>query len=243
MSLYAYCLAGAPCTPALAAVVGVAGARPHLISYGSIVAVVSEIGAERVALSRGAVLAHQRVIERVLAQTTPLPFRFGTVVSAEQLEAYLRAHEERLREMLARVRGCVEMSVKVLWNEEAMEATAGEYAASGSQHSSQPLGPGAQFLQMKRRERVRIDTRKRQAEEMVMAMAASLGDIVQESVVRVEPERALVIRAAYLVERARLEEYRERLRGVWEERGPLRFLSSGPWPPYSFCDLTAGTTA
>jgi hypothetical protein len=52
--------------------------------------------------------------------------------------------------------------------------------------------------------------------------------------VRVSPEGSLVVRAAHLVVRERVEEYRERLRAAGDERRELRLLTSGPWPPYSF---------
>jgi hypothetical protein len=45
------------------------------------------------------------------------------------------------------------------------------------------------------------------------------------------------VRAAHLVERERVVAYRERLRSLGAERVGLRFLTSGPWPPYSFSDV------
>ena len=65
-----------------------------------------------------------------------------------------------------------------------------------------------------------------------------MGEVVRDSRVRVLPSRALLVRAAHLVERARLEEYRARVRALEAERvGGLSFLTSGAWPPYSFSEI------
>lgn len=61
--------------------------------------------------------------------------------------------------------------------------------------------------------------------------------MARDSRVTVNPSGALVVRAAHLVERGHVEEYRARVQLMGEERaGALRFLTSGPWPPYSFGD-------
>ena len=61
--------------------------------------------------------------------------------------------------------------------------------------------------------------------------------LVREKVVTLNPDDALVIRAAHLVERGRVAEYRERVNSLGRERNDLRFLTSGAWPPYSFTHL------
>jgi Gas vesicle synthesis protein GvpL/GvpF len=55
--------------------------------------------------------------------------------------------------------------------------------------------------------------------------------------VLVRPTEAIVINAAHLVERSRLDEYRNQVRAARGEREELHFLTSGEWPPYNFCDL------
>ena len=87
MNLYAYCLSDEVVSGIDESVVGVAGAVPRLLERGEIRAVVSDFGEERVAVTRENVLAHERVVRRVLMDATPLPFRFGTVTSEARLES------------------------------------------------------------------------------------------------------------------------------------------------------------
>jgi hypothetical protein len=44
------------------------------------------------------------------------------------------------------------------------------------------------------------------------------------------------LRAAYLVDRNRIEQFALEVAGLQESRPDLRLLCTGPWPPYSFID-------
>jgi hypothetical protein len=47
----------------------------------------------------------------------------------------------------------------------------------------------------------------------------------------------MAVAVSHLVERAKLVQYNERLANARKERGELRFLTSGAWPPYNFCNI------
>src|SRR2546421_5434729 len=156
MSLYAYCLGDDVTARTLERVRGLAGASPMLIEHEELSAVVSEYGDDSVNVTRENVLAHERVVQQVLAQTTPLPFRFGTLVSEARLRNYLTTQKGALEAQLARVRGCVEMSVKVIRDKEAFESESTEQ--DSTTREEQPVaedlsgGAGTVYLHKKRRE-------------------------------------------------------------------------------------------
>lgn len=240
MNLYAYCLGDQITARMVESLAGVAGAGARLIQYGGIAVVVSEIEDERVAVSRENVLAHHRVVAHVLAETTPLPFRFGTVVSAARLQNYMETDRVSLLASLARVRGCVEMSVKIIWDVEKLRNEAAEQSTkvgAQSRDGNIRMGSGAAFLAAKRRTMIGSEWLKKRAEEMAAWIAKHVGDAARESHVNVRPLDALVVQAAHLVERERLEIYRTRIRQAREERPDIHFLTSGAWPPYSFSDV------
>jgi hypothetical protein len=66
---------------------------------------------------------------------------------------------------------------------------------------------------------------------------SGIGSLVREKIVTISPADAMVVRAAHLVERERVDDYRERVYSLSRERNDLRFLTSGVWPPYSFSHL------
>jgi hypothetical protein len=236
MDLYAYCLADNVelTAAAIEGAAGIGGAAPHLIQCDGMVAVTGEFNGNRVEVTRDNVYAHERVISLVNAVTSPLPFRFGTVVTAAQLSVYVESNRESLIGLFERVRGSVEMSVKVICRREPgsepieheSDAVAGEV-----------MGKGARFLEAKRAELSKSDSMKERAEEIGAWLAQRVSEAVRESVVRLRPSTGLAVAAAHLVARERLGDYRDRLSGARRERPDLHFLTSGPWAPYSFVGL------
>ena len=57
---------------------------------------------------------HHDVVASALDAHGVLPFRYGSVVPDADAEAWLAAHRAEIEAALAQVRGCVEMSVKLL---------------------------------------------------------------------------------------------------------------------------------
>ena len=182
MRLYAYCLSEEATPETLEGVAGVDGVRPRLIRKGALALVVSEFEGERVAVTRENVRAHGRVIASVMRQATPLPFRFGTVAAEERLGNYLRTHEGALRASLVRVRGCVEMSVKIIWDAGAVRR---EVEEIGEEARAVGVGRGAAFLAAKQRELSGDEKLKERAEALAARLEARVADVVRESSVSV----------------------------------------------------------
>lgn len=240
MNLYAYCLSDEATPDVIEGAIGVAGAQARVMEHGSIKAVVSDFQGARAQISRENIFAHESVIHRVLARTTPLPFRFGMVISAARLESYIASHKDALLAQLSHLRDTVEMSVKIIWDAEALKRRALE-SAEGERTASAPemMRPGAAFLAAKRRKIATDEALKKQAGEIACWLRQQLGETVRESSARIYPTEGMAVAAAHLVERARLDEYRARIANAREQRGDLRFLTSGAWPPYSFCELSS----
>jgi Gas vesicle synthesis protein GvpL/GvpF len=244
MSLwYVYCL-GDEVTPEMVeGSRGLDGEPLGLVGREGLLAVVSSFSSARVAVTPENALTHNRVNAALLARSTPLPFRFGTLVTEERLLDFIKSREAALREALRHVRGCVEMSVKIIWDleSERREAEGPEpsedSAAADTAASAEGARSGTAFLMSKRREILGGEALKERAEALAGWFGGRLSDLARDSRVTVNPSGALVVRAAHLVERGRVEEYRARVQMMGVERaGALRFLTSGPWPPYSFGD-------
>ena len=233
---YVYCLSDEVTARMLDGLAGLGGAAPRLIYQEAMAAVVSEFEGETVSVTRENVLAHERVVSRVLAGITPLPFRFGTLASEERIQSYVASQMSPLKAALEHVRGAVEMSVKIIWDAAGnrREALANEAQA---QHGAAVTGAGTEFMMAKRREIAGDERLQIRAGELDAWLAEALRDVVRESSVELRPAESLVLSASYLVARENLNAYRARLEKARLERQDLHFLTSGPWPPYSFSNL------
>lgn len=226
MKLYVYCLAeqiDALSTP----VTGISGAKVDIVNLEGLSVLVSEFADETVPVTRDNALTHAAVVRSVLDQTTPLPFRFGTLVTEKELASYVAARHQTIEARLALVRGCIEMSVKIISNTDLTEMEA----------DKSDLGPGAAFLQQKRREILGGERRAIQAKEVAVWLQKEVGDFVREEQVSLCPTEKLIVAAAHLVEGEQLAKYRDRLAKARKTRSELHFLVSGPWPPYSFSNI------
>ena len=210
----------------------------EVISNRSLFVVASKFESEAVAVSRENVLQHEAIVRKAFSVTTVLPFRFGTLVTETGLETYLKARESSLLDRLEQVRDCVEMSVKIIWQNSS------EIEDSGcAVPNLDGAGAGTAFLVLKRQELLGNDRVEQEARELEAWLGAGLRDIVRQEQITIEPKQRLIFSASYLVERARLTDYRRELGRLQAERTDLHFLSSGPWPPYTFAniDLEFGT--
>lgn len=231
MKLYAYCLAaGIDSLPE--PVQGISAAPVRLLKIENVVVLVSDVSTETVPVTREHALAHAAVVRSVLDQTTPLPFRFGTTVTEEQLRNYISARRPALETKLETVRGCVEMSVKIIW---VISDDNEPEASETNQHNEQ--GAGATFLAEKRREILGDERRAAKANEVSTWLRESLSGLLRDELVTVRPGEKLVLSAAHLIERSKIRQYREKIAKLRESRSDLHFLLSGPWPPYTFANV------
>lgn len=153
--------------------------------------------------------AHNDVVATTLDAEATVPFRFGVVVAAPQVDAWLGAHAQLVRATLGQLRGCVEMSVKLLRLHcgHSIGRTCRE-CADGA--------PGVVQL--------------RELAERLVAQAGierwryrspGGGSNVAGSV-------------AFLVPRAEVAGFLTRIAPIASRAAGIAVVPTGPWPPYSF---------
>jgi|ERR1051326_426966 hypothetical protein len=224
MKLYAYCLVenvdALDATP-----LGISGAAVRLLQVDEFAVLVSDFDADTVAVTRENALDHAAVVRSVLDRTTPLPFRFGTLVTEQQLRSYISARKPALQTRFALIRGCVEMSVKIIR----------EVSTKNSAHGE--ITNGTTFLQEKRREILGSEQSAAEAKDISIWLHEQIKALTRDEQVTVRPSEKLVVAAAHLVERDKIPQYKETMAAAREKRPELHFLLSGPWPPYSFANI------
>jgi len=221
MKLYAYCLC-ADLDTFESSVSGVSGTAVRALKIDDVSVLVSDC--EAVPPTKENALAHAKVVRSVLGQTTPLPLRFGTVTTEQQLRTFVTTHKLTLAKKLADVRGCVEMDVKIIWQRSGSDAS----------QPDETNGPGTAFLKEKQRE---LGGDKRLA-ELSSLLREELGSLIKDESTDLRPSDSTVLAAVFhLVENSKIQQYREKLAAVLEKRPELHFMVSGPWPPYSFANI------
>lgn len=232
MKLYAYCVVTASALEQLQ-ITGLSDQKVYSLASSNLAAAVSQLEGDAAPITKENVLIHQRVVTTVLEQTTPLPFRFGTVISEEQLTSYLESRKEALAKNLELVHGCVEMSIKIIWQNSAIS----QPTLKSRQEGEAAEGVGASFLRSKSEQIRGSQQLLAQAEGISAWLKSFVLPHVRDARFEMNPSQRLVLAAACLVERSRLDLYRSALERARQERPDLHFLTSGPWPPYTFANI------
>jgi hypothetical protein len=223
--VYLYCIAPAGVVPP-DGLVGLEDAPVRAAPLGTFTGWYSELEA-RPEPSIERIRRHNQVVEAALTdESTPVPARFGqwfarVAALEEKLREGAAVHEESLR----RVAGAVEFGVRVA-EVEPPPASAPPAVAEAT--------TGRAYLEALAARAAVDRSREGRGRELAARIASVLGPVVRQQRVESAQSRHEVIRLAHLVARRDVEPYRA---GVAEARRrfpELRFLLSGPWPPYSF---------
>ncbi len=224
MGLYLYCLVP-PGTEPPADLRGLEDAPVLGRSAGGLTCWVSPIPAVPDAtLER--IRRHDHVVEAALAaDISPVPLRWGQWVEGDAaLTAALIERQVAYREALERVAGAVEFGVRVL---DPGRAPPPAPVAGGA-------GAGTAYMQALAARAAAERAVDARGQEIAARLRAVLGAIIRQERIEALPTRHGVVSLAHLVGRRAEGEYRAGVERVRRERPELRFLVTGPWPPYSF---------
>jgi hypothetical protein len=239
---------------------GEAQDRPVVWTCGKLAAVVSPIAAaefcgpaaeknlQDVAWLAPRACRHVAVLDGILRRGAVWPARFGTLFSSRaSLGAFVQQHETTIAGFLTRTAGHEEWAVQGWLERERAETDLmqGLRAASAG-----GLSPGLAYLQEKRlhqRLRGALDERITAVSD---GLAEQLGGYAQEAAPRrilsretARPGREMVWHWAFLLPRAAVAGFRERIEGAnaTPRLAGLSFEISGPWPATSFCPALDST--
>jgi hypothetical protein len=163
-----------------------------------------------------AMWTQERTVRALMDRGAVLPMRFGTQLADEAaLVETLTARRDELAAGLDRVRGCVELGLRVVADRLAAPPQAAE--------------SGRDYLL----ERVE---EHRRAEQAARDVHAPLARLACESRVRRRTAAPTLFAAAYLVERDAAPAFRAEVERAAAGLSGVRTVCTGPWPPYGFVD-------
>lgn len=196
-------------------------------------------------------MAHDRVLtwaqDRAGGGTggvVPMPM-FSLWATEAALTASLLAREAELRAIFDRVRDADEFGLRVHRRDAEMVARVHEVdpALAELKRAAEAASPGQRYLLERKLADQATSAARAASQRMAAEVFEALRGIAREAVARplVPPQAAvsdatMVLNGAFLVDRARLDEFRAAVAAriaEYEPRG-LAFDFTGPWPPYNF---------
>jgi hypothetical protein len=185
--------------------------------------------------------AHERVLDDVLAAGPVVPLRICTIYeSADRVREMLERERAPLADALHRLSGTTEWGVKAYLGA-GDEAPADTAAAPGS-------ASGVDYLARKRDQRDAADAAQRAADATVEKIHRRLSELAIDAVLSPPQDprlsgqtREMLLNAAYLVPKARTDEFQSLVRILTRRHAPDGIVVelTGPWPAYHFAGSAA----
>jgi hypothetical protein len=187
---------------------------------------------------------HNQVIAALHQQQAILPAKFGSIYArAEDVQTAVAEAQEALLAQLERVEGCDEWAVHVYAARPAIaqRVAAAHLTIQQLQHDLAAASPGRAYLLQRQLDKERAAAMDQALRELAqaayehLARGAVAGRVTPPA--RSTPEahgEGEILRAAFLVRRARADTFLAEVRSCLEGRDGVRCDYSGPWAPYSF---------
>jgi hypothetical protein len=153
--------------------------------------------------------AHHEIVASALDAHAVLPFRYGTVADGLGADAWLASRRDAIEPSLALVRGCVEMTVKLLRLDCSVVQHAGARAGGGGSPDERELKALGEHLI----EHAELPHARYRPAGTAGNVAASV---------------------AFLVPRADLPGFLTRIAPIASRATGVAVVPTGPWPAYSF---------
>jgi len=207
------------------------------IAYRDLSAVVSSVLMDRYEVGQEAMLAHERVLEKVMMDHTVLPVRFATIApNAEDIRSLLRTRYGEFKKLLREMDNKVELSLKALWKDmnQALRGIVAEMEQEELSGNPRAI-PSVGKAEAEMRIRLALGKEKAKAQETLLASLRPLA--IDLSLNRTYGDD-MIMNAAFLVDHSREREFDARvgeLSGQFADNIDFRYV--GPAPPYSFVNI------
>lgn len=209
------------------------------IPYKDIAMVVTRV-ADEVLPSRENMLAHEKIISRLLNSYTVIPFSFGNIFrTKEDVIRILEVLYDQFQLLLPALENKIEVGLKLFGKEEWLDKKVKSVAKMVELNNKLKLKSEDESLF----ERVKLG-------EMAKSFYISLQNELKESII--EPLSALaeatkindslsermIVNAAFLINRNEEKQFDAKVNELYQQwHNALEFKYTGPWAPYNFISI------
>jgi hypothetical protein len=192
-------------------------------------------------------MRHEKVLEHFAQRASVIPLRFGAIyLKRASVEQMLTERGSELRAIIERLRGKEEWGVNIFCDRAKlleMIATLSPKLREMSERAS-AASTGQAYLLRKKIDAMRADEARAEIKRVATEIEREL-EAISDGAARLRVRQAdtaegggLAAKLAFLVERARFEEFRAAAERLAKEHAAAGFQLelTGPWPAYNFAD-------
>jgi hypothetical protein len=230
---YVYCIAE---KPGVVGIMGIGGNPVQVLEWEGLSLVYSHLDKEVPRIEEN-YFVHENVLEELMRRgATILPFRFGTRIAEGNGSTLLRDRYGLFLEKIRHLDGKVEVGVRALWNrDDVQERLKRTISARRIDVSDEKI---RLYLERKMEAHLLNERVLKHATQEAEALHARIMDEEIEGTYLLMKTESMFFNASYLVKKKHLEGFDEKVQRISRTSGEYKFLVTGPWPPYNFCNLS-----
>jgi hypothetical protein len=228
-------------TSRLAEIKGIDGSELAAFSHNGLTTVLGETNRGKVVADTENALAYAKVIDELFRYDAVLPVRYGTLIDSDvAVVTLLEKYGTIFKQNLQRLANKEEFSLKILWDyENGSSKIRQQMEAAGV--NAQPLFSGSSAT----KEYLLQKVKAHRFENALIVHAEQLIGEISLLVELFSPvhhfkkmvSKTMILEGVFLLEKGQKEGFSQAFGQLKNQHEDLRFLLTGPWPPYSFIEL------
>lgn len=223
---------------------GIDDSKLVVVPCDNISAIVSQVEKADIVKDQRNALVFAQTVENLSRWSTLLPMRFGSVLGSSDLVwEMLSKNYSELEKNLQMVKDKSEFGVKVFGNAEELKvklkANSEEFQNSLNDHSGTESESNFKKYVKQKLALYRLDELLNDYIELVIAdFNGYLNDLRVHKKVRKKTTGTTIIDGVFLLKNDKQTELIQAVELLESKHPELNFILTGPWPPYSFVDIT-----
>ncbi len=228
----------------LIAMKGISGANLYAVSIDEISAVVSDIKRADFIADKKNAIEYAGVIENMAQQFTLLPMRFGSIMnSTEIISNMLEKNYSGFQKNLQKVENKSEFGLKIFCDTGKLKAELNLKSEETSETSQKPVTENKnsvfkEYINQKLKAHRLEETLLGYIDSVIAEFNGFLIELNAEKKIKKMTTATTIIDAVFLIEKDKKAELVRAIEDMQGKYSELNFILTGPWPPYSFVDVT-----
>ena len=221
--------------------IGGRGDELYAVCFEDIAAVVSNAPIKRYTVSRENTLAHEKAIEKVMADHTVLPVRFATLAEDEEkVKRILEKEHDTFKDLLHKMEGKKELSLKAIFKEDVIyKNILEEYedirVLKEKLAALRPEKTHFQLMQVGEMVEQALGKEREKFKDEILGILRPLAEEVKTNDTYGE---LMIVNAAFLVESEKEAEFDWEVEGLADKYGQkMKLKYVGTLPPFNFVNL------
>ncbi|PKM83841.1 MAG: hypothetical protein CVU88_00900 [Firmicutes bacterium HGW-Firmicutes-13] len=213
----------------------------YTIPYKDISAAVSDIPSRSIPVNRENLWLHETIVEYLFNEYTILPMRFSSIwPSEEAVINMMRKYYDNFYRNLKNLNYKVEMGVKILWPvEEILSSMKIKNLKLLELESKIKNTKANNYLQEKMKDYLVNEALKERAQILTNNIQEYLTTFVESKKSHVMVTRKMMLNGVYLLNKNSVDGFKHQVQIIKKKYPYLKFLVSGPWPPYNFIKINS----